>query len=75
MTTDIVILLGIIFIVGLIVYGFIQIFQREKESENDIQVIQRQIRGFACILLSQILLVCLGYIYLEKENITDILRI
>lgn len=51
--------------VVLVVYGFLQLFGREKATENDVQVVQRQIRGFACILLAQVILVlgvgfCLG---------------
>lgn len=57
--------------VGLVIFGFVQLLQKEKPSENDVQVVQRQLRGFAYLLLAQIILVlgialCLG---LNKETI------
>lgn len=58
-SNNIILLASSIVVIGLIVYGFLQIFGREKATENDVQVIQRQIRGFACILLAQIVLAIL----------------
>jgi hypothetical protein len=40
-----------------IVYGFVLLLQKERPTENDVQVIQRQIRGFAMIMLAQVILV------------------
>ena len=42
---------------GLVIFGFIQLLQKEKASENDVQVVQRQIRGFAYLALAQVILV------------------
>ena len=41
----------------LVVYGFYCLLQKEKPTENDVQVVQRQIRGFAYIMLAQVVLV------------------
>jgi hypothetical protein len=51
---------------GLVIYGFMMILQKAHPNENDTQVIQRQIRGFAYLLLSQIALIlgvmlCAGF--------------
>lgn len=51
--------------VALVIYGFMLILQRQQ-NENDIQVIQRQLRGFAYLILSQVILilgiaVCSGF--------------
>jgi hypothetical protein len=43
--------------VGFIIYGFMLLLQKEKPTENDVQVIQRQIKGFAFIMLAQVILV------------------
>jgi hypothetical protein len=43
--------------VGLIIWGFMQIFGKQLASENDNQVIQRQLKGFALLLVAQIVLV------------------
>lgn len=43
--------------IGVLVYGFMQVLGKQMPSENDTQVIQRQIRGFAWLMLSQIVLV------------------
>ena len=42
---------------ALVIYGFVLLLQKEKPGENDVQVIQRQIRGFAFIMLAQVVLV------------------
>ena len=39
--------------VALIVFGFWQIFKRQEAGETEIGVIQRQIRGFAWLILAQ----------------------
>lgn len=51
--------------IGLVIFGFNKILTPQQHSENDTQVIQRQIRGFAWLMLSQIVLVlgssmCMG---------------
>ena len=46
--------------IALVVYGFLQILGKQLPSENDTQVIQRQIRGFAWLMLAQIVLVLGG---------------
>jgi len=43
--------------IGLVVYGFMQVLNKQLASENDVQVLQRQIRGFAFLMLAQIVLV------------------
>jgi hypothetical protein len=41
---------------GLVIYGLMQIFKKEQASENDVQVVQRQIRGFAYLILAQVVM-------------------
>lgn len=42
----------------LVVYGFMDLLKkREKDEHSDTQVISRQIRGFAFIMLGQVVLV------------------
>ena len=48
------------------VYGFMQILRSPGPRENDIQVIQRQIQGFAFLVLAQVTMVlgmamCVGW--------------
>lgn len=40
--------------IGLLVYGFMQILGKQMPAENDSQVVQRQIRGFAFLMLAQV---------------------
>lgn len=42
--------------VALVVYAFYHIFQQKKNNENDLNVIQRQIRGFALLIVAQIVM-------------------
>ena len=42
---------------GLVVYGFVLLLQDKKRDETDSEVIQRQLKGFAYLVLSQIILV------------------
>ena len=56
---------------GLIIYGFMMILQRSHQGENDVQVLQRQVRGFAYLLLSQIVLV-LGVMLCSGGNVGNI---
>lgn len=51
--------------IGLVIFGFTQILGKQLPAENDTQVVQRQIRGFAWLMLSQLVLVmgssfCMG---------------
>lgn len=43
--------------IALAVYGFMQVLGKQLASENDTQVIQRQIRGFAYLMLAQLVMV------------------
>lgn len=48
-----------------IVCAFVYLFKVKQPAENDLNVIQRQIRGFALLILSQVIfivgsLVCAG---------------
>ena len=40
--------------VVLVAVGFWQIFKQNEAGENDVQVIQRMIKGFAFLLLAQV---------------------
>ena len=42
---------------ALVVMGLLGIMKKGKGQENDVQVIQRQIRGFGYIMLAQIALI------------------
>ena len=49
----------------LVIYSFMQIFQLQKAGENDLNVIQRQIRGFAILIVANLVIllgsmVCAG---------------
>ena len=41
---------------AVVIYGFIQLLQRQRPSENDVQVLQRQLRGMAYLLLAMVIL-------------------
>lgn len=43
--------------VALTVYAFIHIFKDQQSSESDVQVIQRQIRGFALLMVANLVMV------------------
>ncbi len=43
--------------VALVVYGFMQLLKKQNVGESDSQVTQRQLRGFAYLILAQIVLV------------------
>ena len=58
----------------LLVYGFLQLFQREKSTENDVQVVQRQLRGLGCLLLSQVILVLGVSLCMGQEGLADLVR-
>ena len=42
---------------ALVVYGFMLLLEKPRASENDVQAIQRQLRGFGFMLLAQVVLV------------------
>lgn len=41
--------------IALIIYAFYHIFQLRQNNENDLNVIQRQLRGFALLILTNFL--------------------
>ena len=43
--------------IAFVIYGFMQILGKQLPTETDTQVIQRQIKGFAFLMLSQLILV------------------
>jgi TRAP-type C4-dicarboxylate transport system permease small subunit len=50
-------LLVIIIAIGFIVWGFMDILKRKQSNESSEDQISRQIRGFAFIMLAQVVLV------------------
>ena len=42
---------------ALTVYAFFHIFQQQQNDENDLNVVQRQIRGFALLLVANLVMV------------------
>ena len=61
---------------ALTVFAFYQIFQRRIDSENDLNVLQRQLRGFSLLLVSNLvmivgMLLCAGNLL---PYITSLLR-
>jgi hypothetical protein len=42
---------------ALTVLAFYHIFQQKKDSENDLNVIQRQIRGFALLMVANLVMI------------------
>lgn len=46
--------------IALIVWGFIEIFKSQQVTESDVQVLQRQLKGFALLILASIIWVALG---------------
>jgi hypothetical protein len=62
--------------IGFLIYGFTQVLGKQLPSENDTQVIQRQIRGFAFLMLAQIAMIvgsaiCTGL----TLNLREILKV
>lgn len=43
--------------IACVIYGFMDILRRKRASENDIEVIQRQIQGFGYLMLSHVVLI------------------
>ena len=46
--------LSIIVALILLIIGFIFIFNKQSSSESDVQVVQRQLKGFALLILAPI---------------------
>lgn len=40
--------------IALVIYGFVMLLKKQEAGENDVQVLQRQLRGFGFLLLSQV---------------------
>jgi len=55
--TQLCYLLMVIVSIGFLVWGFMDLLKKQQSGENDVQVIQRQIRGFAFIMIAQVVLV------------------
>lgn len=55
--TSICSLLVLVASVGLTVYAFYMIFQVRNTTENDLNVVQRQLRGFALLMVANMVLV------------------
>lgn len=43
--------------IGFLVWGFMDLLKKKQGNETDTQVISRQIRGFAFIMIAQVVLV------------------
>ena len=43
--------------VGLFVYAYYHIFQKKQAGENDLEVIQKQIRGFALLMIANLVMI------------------
>lgn len=57
-----------------LVYGFILLLKKETSSENDVQTIQRQIRGFAFIMLSSVVLALGAALCMALTGHGDVLK-
>jgi type IV secretory pathway VirB2 component (pilin) len=65
--------------VGFVIYGFMLLLEKERSNENDVQTIQRQIRGFAFIMLAQVIVVlgmalCYGMSSNGKKYLKSLVR-
>ncbi len=61
---------------ALTVLAFYHIFQQKKDSENDLNIIQRQIRGFALLMVANLVMIlgmmlCAGSLF---PALTEMLR-
>lgn len=54
--TSLCYVLVLVLAAAVVIYGFIQLLQRQRPSENDVQVLQRQLRGLAYLILSMVIL-------------------
>lgn len=59
--------------VALVIYGFMLLLQKQHAGENDVQVLQRQLRGIAYLMLSQLVLV-LGMSLCVGMNMDSVAR-
>ncbi len=62
--------------IGLVVYGFMQLLKKQMVGESDAQMQQRQLRGFAYLVLAQVVLVlgmalCVG---LNLESVRKMVK-
>jgi len=62
--------------IGLVIYGFMQLLKKQMVGESDAQVQQRQLRGFAYLVLAQVVLVlgmalCVG---LNLESVKKMVK-
>ena len=60
--------------VALIVFSFIGIFERQKAGESDSQVIQRQLRGFALLIVANLVMgvgmaLCAGSLFPQLQSL------
>jgi succinate dehydrogenase hydrophobic anchor subunit len=55
----------------LVVFAFLHIFAKAQENENDLNVIQRQLRGFAVLIIANLVMIVGGIMCssLLKETI------
>jgi len=59
---------------ALTVLAFYHIFQQKKDNENDLNVIQRQIRGFALLMIANLVMIlgmmlCAGSLFPMLGNL------
>ena len=59
--------------ISLTVYAFYNIFQKKDSKENDLNVIQRQIRGFALLMVANIVML-LGMMLCAGTLLPDFLN-
>lgn len=43
--------------VALTIYAFYHIFMQKDDKENDLNVVQRQLRGFALLMVAQLVMI------------------
>ena len=55
-------------------YGFYLVLKEKCPSENDTQVIQRQLRGFCYMMIAQVVLVLGVSLCFNSDNPDDLLR-
>ena len=54
--TSLCYILVLVLSAAVVIYGFIQLLQRQRPGENDVQVLQRQLRGLAYLILSLVIM-------------------
>jgi len=55
--------LSIIVALILLIIGFIFIFNKQSSSESDVQVVQRQLKGFALLILAPIVALAIVMVF------------